>query len=69
MDILAVLITALAGNIPALAFLYWAETERRQRVAAQERHDRLLLAVAGYKTEPDTMDIVRIQPDRNAPPD
>jgi len=60
---LEVLLTALVGNIPAVIILFWCLREREERMAAQDRHERFLLAVAGYRTEPDTQNILRIQPD------
>lgn len=60
---LTALLSILVGNVPAIVMLYWAYSERKERMEAQHKHERLLLAVAGYRTEPDSEDIVRIDSD------
>lgn len=61
------LVTALIGNIPAIIILYWVMQERAERIVDRANQDRFLKALLGYKTDPDTSDVIRIEDSEEAP--
>jgi hypothetical protein len=63
------IIASLAGNIPAMLILYWCTQERKERIEQAERFYRLLLAVAGFETDPDSQKIVKLKADPKPTPE
>lgn len=54
------IITAISGNIVALMCLIAWQSERKERMKLQDDITRYMMAVSGYRTDPDSSNVVRI---------
>lgn len=63
------LIPFMSGNVIAIVMAYAWILERKRADTVQDRLDRVLLAFAGYRIEPDAQSVVKMDADaRDATP-